>query len=264
MYVLAHLSDIHVGGPSAGSGERFSLAIDTINAMTRPVDRVLITGDLTHSSSSAEWSEFHERLDALTIPWTAIAGNHDLPDGQFGGHRSMTDGPLRFVLVDSSTGQFDGDDAAWLDAELRAHPDDRTVVALHHPPFETGIWWMDCNGIDGADRFEQIVRAHPQVFQVLTGHLHRPIHTQWGACSLWVSPSTAVSIAFDLDPQHVPAESSEGPSFSLHAYTDSTVISHIVPVGASARRTPLEADSPDLLDQFREIQSRRDSAFDRR
>jgi len=262
MYVLAHLSDIHVGGPSVGSGERFSLALDAVNAMTRPADRVLITGDLTHASSPAEWSEFHERLDALTIPWTAIAGNHDVPTGDLGGHRSLIDGPLRFVLIDSSTGRFAADDAAWLDAELTAHRADRTVVALHHPPFETGIWWMDCVGLKGMEEFEQVIRAHRQVIQVLAGHLHRPIHTQWGSCSLWVGPSTAVSIAFDLDPFHEPAESGEGPSFSVHAYTDTGVVSHVVPVGPSAERTPLEAGSPDFVNHLRSVQSQRTSVFD--
>lgn len=261
MYVLAHLSDIHVGGPSAGSGERFSLAIDTINAMTRPPDRVVLTGDLTHASTPAQWAEFHDRLDALTVPWTAIGGNHDLPVDEFTGHRTMTDGPLRFVLIDTGTGHFGDADATWLERELSSHPDDRTVIALHHPPFETGIWWMDCAGLVGAERFERVVRSQPQVIQVLAGHVHRPIHTQWNGCSLWVGPSTSVSVAVDLDPRHDPAETAEEASFSLHAYTDTAVVSHVVPVGPAARRVPIGTDSSEFVGQLREVQARRPTAF---
>ncbi len=261
-YLVAQLSDVHVGGPTAGSGERFSMAIDAINAMTRPPDRVLLTGDLTHRSTIEEWNEFEERIVALRVPWTAIAGNHDQTLDRLSGHRSMTDGPLRFVLVDSSSEVFDHADAEWLDAELSAHPDDRTVIAIHHPPFETGIWWMDCLGLAGADRFEAVVRTHSQVVQVLSGHVHRAIHTSWGSCSLWVCPSTSVSIAVDLDPEHVPADSDEPPSFSLHAYTSHGVVSHLVPVGPAARRTAIESDSPDFLESLRRMQADRSTPFD--
>jgi len=34
VYVIAQLSDIHLGGPHEGAGERFSAALDEINAMT--------------------------------------------------------------------------------------------------------------------------------------------------------------------------------------------------------------------------------------
>ncbi|MGA9278193.1 metallophosphoesterase [Ilumatobacter sp.] len=259
-YLVAQLSDTHVGGPSAGSGERLSMAIDTINAMTRQPDRVLLTGDLTHDGNAEQWNEFRHRLATLDAPWTAIAGNHDGALTDLAGHRTIDDGPIRFVLVDSGAGEFDIDDARWLDQELAGHRDDRIVVAIHHPPFETGIWWMDCAGLSGAGRFEEIVRRHPQVIQVLSGHVHHAIATRWGTCSLWVSPSTSVSIAVDLDPRHAPAETAEPPSFSLHAYTDRGVVSHVVPVGASAQRHLIEAS--DFLDELHRVQADRPTLFD--
>jgi 3',5'-cyclic AMP phosphodiesterase CpdA len=246
-YVLAQLTDTHVGGPAAGSGERLSLAIETINEMTRRPDRVLLTGDLTHDSTPEQWTEFQERLSALEVPWTAIPGNHDQTIEELAGHRAFDDGPLRFVLVDSANEEFDADDAEWLDHTLAGRPDDRTVVAIHHPPFETGIWWMDRLGMKGQRSFESVVRRHPQVEHVLCGHVHRPIQTRWASCTVWVCPSTAVSIAIDLDQRHSPAESVEPPSFSLHAYTDNGIVSHIVPVGPAADRTLIETRAPDFI-----------------
>ena len=190
-YVIAQLSDVHVGGPHAGSGERFSEAIAEINAMRRQPDLVLLTGDNTHNSTDAEWDEFTQRLTALNAPWEAINGNHDRTISAAAGHRVLDAGPLRLVLVDSSHDEFTTDDATWLDTELAARPDDVTVIAIHHPPFETGIWWMDCVGLEGADLFEQVVRRHRQVIKVLSGHVHRTIQTNWNGCSLWVSPSTS-------------------------------------------------------------------------
>lgn len=257
-YTVAQLSDLHVGGPSAGSGERLSQAISGINQMTRRPDLVVLTGDLTHDARPDEWAEVVRRLDDLSVPWEAIRGNHDVAIAELVGHRVVDAGPLRLVLMDSSSGVFTVDDAAWLERTLTDRPDERTVIAIHHPPFETGIWWMDCVGLAGAERFEQTVRRHTQVEQVLSGHVHRPIHTSWGSCSLWVCPSTSVTIAADLDPDHQPAETAEGPLFSLHAYTDRGIVSHLVPVGPHGERSPI--DEPDFVRWARGVQAERASA----
>ena len=256
-YVIAQLSDTHIGGPHAGSGERLSMAISEINAMGRPPDLVLLTGDLTHDGTTAQWDEVRSRLAELLPPWEAIRGNHDHDLPALAGHRTTEAGPLRLVLLDTSREVFTTDDAAWLDDQLRSDPRP-TIVALHHPPFETGIWWMDSIGLDGQRRFEDVVRRHAHVLKVLSGHVHRAIQTQWGSCSLWVGPSTAVAVAVDLDPAHAPAESAEPPAFSLHAYTaGGTIVSHVVPVGPTASRRTIEA--PELVERARGLQRTRRS-----
>lgn len=261
-YTIAQVSDIHIGGPVVDSGERFSMAVAEINAMTRPPDLVVLTGDLTDHGAAAEWDELLARLDPLRVPWEAIPGNHDRGiDALEGGHRSMAAGPLRLVLLDTSSDVFTEDDAAWLDTELSAHRDTSTVIALHHPPFETGIWWMDCVGLAGTAHLEAVVRSHPQTIKILAGHVHRLIQTNWGSCSLWVSPSTAMSAAPDLDPDHDPAETAEPPSFSLHHYTGSVIVSHLVPVGPAATRTPIGLVAPDFVAWARTVQRDRSGPF---
>ena len=170
-------------------------------------------------------------------------------------------GELRLVLLDTSDETFDDDDAAWLQTELSAHAEETTVVAIHHPPFEIGIWWMDCVGLKGAEKFEAVVRRHPQVIKVLSGHAHRAIQTNWGPCSLWVCPSTSVSVAVDLDPNHDPAETAEPPSFSLHIFTGEGIVSHVVPVGAAAQRTAIGDSAPEFIEWVRGEQAKRTSIF---
>jgi hypothetical protein len=120
---------------------------------------------------------------------------------------------------------------------------------------------MDCIGLEGADRFERVVRRHRQVIKVLSGHVHRTIQTNWDGCSLWVSPSTAVAIAPDLHPDHDPAETAEPPAFSLHAWTGRGIVSHVVPVGPSGRRRAIEPHAPDFVRRVRSIQRERHSLF---
>lgn len=261
VYVIAQLSDIHIGGPHQGSGERFSAALTEINDMARQPDLVLLTGDNTHNNTSDEWAEVKERLSVLNAPWVAINGNHDRSIEETAGHRTMQAGPLRLVLLDTSDDTFTSDDAAWLDAELASDATTPTVIAIHQPPFETGIWWMDCVGLKGRELFEEVVRGHEHVVKVLSGHVHRVIQTNWGSCSLWVCPSTSISVAGDLHPAHDPAETEEPPSFSLHAYTGEAIVSHVVPVGPAARRSPIEKVAPDFVKWVRTVQVERDSLF---
>ena len=233
-HLIAQLSDVHIGGPHADIGDRFSATIDTINAMTLAPDLVLLTGDLTHNGTAAEWQEFCEHLETLNVPWEAIPGNHDRGIQEISGNRAIDSGPLRLVLLDTSGDEFTEEDGDWLEAELASHSDKPTVIAVHQPPFETGIWWMDCVGLKGPDRLERVVRNHPQVVKVLSGHVHRLIQSNWGSCSLWACPSTSTAVAIDLDPNHGPAESAEPPAISLHAWTGSAMVSHVVPVGPPA------------------------------
>ena len=91
---VAHLSDIHVvgerygfrieGGRSGPRGnERLKQALAELDALhaRRPLDVVLITGDVTDAGRSSEWAEFidalapYPRLAELIV---ALPGNHDL------------------------------------------------------------------------------------------------------------------------------------------------------------------------------------------
>jgi 3',5'-cyclic-AMP phosphodiesterase len=260
-YLIAQISDVHIGSPTVGSGQRFSMAIDEINAMTRPPNLVLLTGDLTHSGTPDEWKEFNERVAALKTPWEAISGNHDRNITELAGNRAVDAGPLRLVLLDTSSDVFTEDDASWLESELTSHAQTPTIIAIHQPPFETGIWWMDCVGLKGSELVEAVVRRHPQVIKILSGHVHRLIQSNWGSCSLWVCPSTSVSIAADLDPNHDPAETAEAPTFSLHAHTGRSIVSHLVPVGSPAARTAIGDTAPAFIEWARGVQAKRESTF---
>jgi len=91
---VAHLSDLHVVGERYGyrmeagtHGPRGNRCIRrawrklaTIHAST-PVDRVLVTGDITDAGTRAEWAEFIDLLrgcPALRTRLSFVPGNHDV------------------------------------------------------------------------------------------------------------------------------------------------------------------------------------------
>ncbi|HKN31087.1 MAG TPA: metallophosphoesterase, partial [Roseiarcus sp.] len=91
---VAHVSDIHVVGERYGfrieSGrggprgnvrlERVMARLDALHAV-RPLDLVLVTGDMTDAGSSAEWAEFFDIVAAhpdLAARMLILPGNHDV------------------------------------------------------------------------------------------------------------------------------------------------------------------------------------------
>ena len=91
---VAHLSDIHIvgerygfriesgrGGPRGNERLRWVMARLEAEHAARPLDLVLITGDMTDAGRSAEWAEFFDILathPALAGRTLILPGNHDV------------------------------------------------------------------------------------------------------------------------------------------------------------------------------------------
>jgi 3',5'-cyclic AMP phosphodiesterase CpdA len=120
----------------------------------------------------------------------------------------------------------------WLDALLAEQHRRPTVLFLHHPPFATGIGFMDRIGLADADALKSVVARHPQIERLLSGHLHRAIQVRCAGTLASTAPSTMFQIALDLTPDGPPAFTLEPPGFQLHLWHEDTgLISHTVPVG---------------------------------
>src|SRR5262249_22179824 len=159
----------------------------------------LFTGDLTDFGGAGEYANLARLLAPLPMPFFLMPGNHDDPAAlraAFPSHAylrqreahvdyAIDDFELRIVALDStvpreSGGRLDAEQLSWLDDTLGAQPRKPTVVALHHPPFWTGIGHMDAIGLANARSLEQVIARHPQVERVVSGHLHRAIVARFG------------------------------------------------------------------------------------
>jgi 3',5'-cyclic AMP phosphodiesterase CpdA len=214
--LLAQLSDLHISTPDTAIGrflhpvERLHSAIDILNDLDRPLDALVITGDLVDTGSAEEYRLLRTELDRCRFDWYVLSGNHDLPEGfatQFGDRPGVESGPpfqwvvdrhpLRLIgldttLADRNDGALDAERLDWLSNTLAAAPDHPTVVAMHHPPVATGMWWMEYTGLDGATDLKRIVADNPQVVRVICGHVHRDVSTTWGTTVV----SSAKSLVF--------------------------------------------------------------------
>jgi 3',5'-cyclic AMP phosphodiesterase CpdA len=250
---LAQLTDLHVQAPGAvndlgyDSNAAVAVAVERVVGLSPLPDAIVLTGDLTDHGTAVEF----EHLLALLAPWEMpilpIAGNHDerlgLADAFPGIERH---GPepfwqwirdlegIRLIGIDTTIeGRHDGELCAtrldWLDAELAAAPDRPTIICMHHPPFRTGIWWMDAGGLrTGADDLRAVVARHRQVRRIICGHHHRSIITSWGSTVVSVAPSTSHQIHFDLVPESPARCSDEEAAFHLHVCDGDDVVTHVV------------------------------------
>jgi 3',5'-cyclic-AMP phosphodiesterase len=243
--LIGQITDIHIGfapdNPDEPNMRRLEAVLgQLVNGPNRP-DLLLLTGDLTE-------------LQTCPIPVWPIPGNHDeraafaeffpqvtLTDGF--AHYAIDAGDLRILMLDTIEsgrhgGAFCTSRAAWLSAELQAHRDRPTVIAMHHPPFAAGIDWMDPDPAEAwIARFAEATRGYDQIQAVLCGHLHRPIVTRWNGAPLIVCPSSAPALALDLrsvDPDQPDGRAlitDEPPAYALHRWDGDSFVTHFESVG---------------------------------
>jgi 3',5'-cyclic-AMP phosphodiesterase len=224
-------------------------AVEHVNRLDPQPDLVLLTGDLVNEGLPEQYVHLRKLLEPLRAPYHLVPGNHDLTDelraafpeqvaGDGTRADSVIEGPLRVVTLDSSRypepgGSLDAEQLEWLDKTLAAAPEQPTVVAVHHPPFATGIAHMDAMGLDAASAagLAAVVAEHPQVERVLSGHLHRTISRRFAGTLAMTAPSTAHAVQLDLG-NGPAAWNHEPPAILLHLWTPSGgVVTHLEVIG---------------------------------
>lgn len=256
--LIAQITDVHIGfdpgNPDELNMQRLRAVIDRLVSGPNRPDLLLMTGDLTESGDAESYARLAEAVRACPFPVWPMTGNHDerapllaaFPqtpsEGGFVHYVIELEG-LRLVVLDTLEpgrhgGAFCAARADWLRAVLAKDGETPAIIAMHHPPFESGITWLD--GVESEPwiaRFANAVAGFPQVKGIIAGHLHRTIHTQWNGLSLSVCQSTAPAVALDLTPIDADRPddreliTSELPGYALHRWDGARLITHVESIG---------------------------------
>ncbi len=271
--LIAQITDCHIVEP----GELFADRVDSAAALRRAIevvnglrplpDVVLATGDLVNDGRPAQYDHLMQLLAGLDVEVVLpCPGNHDdrgelrrrfsnvLPTGR--AHEPIDyvvdDHAVRLIGLDTIIpGRHDGHvthaQMSWLDGRLAAAPDRPTLVFQHHPPFPSGIPWMDRDcGFDGATIEAEVLARHRNVEAVVCGHLHRSIHRRFGGTVASCWPSTGPQLSLDLVEGH-PRYTDEPAAVALHRFEPGTGLSsHLVPVVDAEPWTPIWTTPDDL------------------
>jgi 3',5'-cyclic-AMP phosphodiesterase len=257
--LIAQISDLHIKPPGSLAYGRVDTAaalarcVAALNAFRPRPDFVVISGDLADTPVAEEYQHLQRLLAPLQLPFAGIPGNHDsrelmraaLPSAAY----ASPSGPLNqrieiagldLLLLDSSVhgkphGQLDAPTLQWLDAALASSSDRPALVFLHHPPFLTGIGHMDRQNLRNAADLAAIVRRHPRVQRIATGHVHRATLTTFAGVATTICPAPNHAVDLDLAEQREPSFRVEPPAFHLHAWWPGEgfgdVVTHQVPIG---------------------------------
>ena len=246
--LIAQLTDTHVVAWDTDTelyvdnNARAADAVAMLNAEVPTPAAVVMTGDLVNDARPEEYAVLTELLAPLRIPVLPLPGNHDdrslvrttfadfeWADSEHLSWVQVVDG-VRIVGLDSTHpgnhgAEFDAERADWLASVLAAPHAGATVLAMHHPPFVTGIEWMDRAGFSGLDALVEIVSSS-SVDRIICGHMHRPIGAAVGGVATQVAMSTVQHVALDLDPTAMVSLVRDPVGYQLHRVDGVDVVTH--------------------------------------
>jgi len=270
--LIAQVTDPHIKAEGRLAYRRVDTAanlarcVNHLTGLDEAPDVVLMTGDLTDFGREEEYRLLRRLLAPLTMPVHVIPGNHDersnfrrafsdhsyLPaEGDL--HYALEDYPLRMIGLDTTIpgrpeGEMNAERLAWLDQRLAERPGVPTVLFMHHPPILTGIRHMDVQNCANADALAELLGRHPQVFQILCGHVHRSIHRQWAGVTVSIAPSASHYVALDLSEESPREFYLEPPTVHLHQWADGALTTHLSFIGEFDGPYPFYDEHGNLID----------------
>ena len=239
-FVVAHLTDTHLGIP--GAAARVRLVLDHLRAMSPRPDVLLVSGDVADHGFPEEYAEARAVLDTWDGVLATCPGNHDVRAAYAAAfcHDGPTEtvvahGGRRLVLLDSlvdavdgvrtDPGHLDPASLAWLDERL-VEDDSPAFVVLHHPPVDLGLGLMDPIKLDNGPELAAVVARHPHVVATLVGHAHTMCTTTFAGRPLLVGGGSVSTVTHDAEA--LPVLWMDAPvTFALHLHgDDGSLVTH--------------------------------------
>jgi Icc protein len=243
------MSDLHLVSPgqlshSIDTTARLDLAVAHINEFHNDAAFCILAGDLTDIGDAASYARLADHTASLPMPLHMTLGNHDDRGAfaaQFGQDKLSETGyadriiddesGYRIIMLDTLIADTDAGDLApvqleFLQNALDTAHDRPVIIVMHHNPAPFGVP-MDFIRLGNAEEFAAIAQSHPDIRQVITGHVHKST-----AGSFRGLPFTTISgNHYNLLPRLVDSFSDiprvEGPGqIGVVLATDDTVVVH--------------------------------------
>jgi Icc protein len=234
MVLLAQISDIHIDG-TARASERATRVMEYLRALPRPVDALLVTGDIADHGDPAEYEEA-ARILVAPFPVLPCPGNHDvraayrkaLLDEDADGapvNRVHHVGGVAVLMCDSSIpgrseGLLDTETLEWIGTTLDSLPGGtRALVAFHHPPVVLHHPFLDGVRLTHEDRLAALLDKHPEVVALLTGHAHTAAASTFAGRPLLVAPAVTWTLRLPWEGEDV-VDRAQPPGLAFHVLGD--------------------------------------------
>ncbi len=235
-------------GRHVDSRKLFERSITRILSLTPKPDLVILSGDLAETGVAEEYDFIAAQVSRLACKVIAVPGNHDLRGemlrklpqcvtAQEGGYLNIVNDehPVRVIGLDTIVpdkvhGELCEQRLAWLGDVLSKRNGKPTLIAMHHPPFKTGLKGMDNYGIKrGLAEFIEIVTKHAKTISaIVCGHAHRMIIANIAGVPVLLSPSSAFPFELELGDRPSLNFVEEPQQFLVHTWHhDAGLVSHV-------------------------------------
>ena len=224
MTTILQISDTHIlpEGPlvsnvldTASSLEKLIIRINQLRVKHNDIECILVSGDISEDGSSDSYQRFKSIMSLLELPIYVIPGNHDAREnmreafiaeniftktGPLNWHKKI--GHINLIGLDTLVeGQGGGylmpESLEYLEKTLNNIKSEPTMLALHHPPFETGIQFMDSIGLKNTNEFKTIISNFNGELRVVCGHIHCMMVANLNNHIAISSPSPSSSFEYD-------------------------------------------------------------------
>jgi Icc protein len=245
LVLIVQITDMHVSVPGKLFGKRvdsraaFERTISRVLSLKPQPDLVLLSGDLVETGVAEEYDFIVPQIARLACPVLAVPGNHDIRDEmlrklpqcvqqQSGGHLSFVHDelPVRIIGLDTIIpGDVHGEICerrlAWLH-DVLPKSNKPTMIAMHHPPFLTGLVAMDNYGIiRGLPEFKAIIAEHSKtICAIVCGHAHRMIAGNISGVPVLLAPSSAFPFELNLEEKPSLNFIGEPQQFLVHTWSE--------------------------------------------
>lgn len=227
MTTILQISDTHIVPEGALVSGRLETAapfrrlvqrITDIRDQIGAVDAVLISGDVSDDGSAESYQRFKEILAPLDLPFYVIPGNHDAREpmrvafcddgylsetGKLNWHRQI--GDIHLIGLDTliegeKDGMLDALTLAYLDDALASIGHNPVLLAMHHPPFRTGVRFMDDIGFKNSAELLELLSGFGGELRIVCGHIHCMMMVSVGGHISISAPSPSSCFALDTRP----------------------------------------------------------------
>lgn len=212
---VIQISDCHVQtDPEAElkgvrTREGFERVLEDIESRYPAVDRLVITGDLTHDELATTYESIADRLTGWRERLLVLPGNHDdreLLADRFAERVRRVAGRVVFVedLADwtlvgldshwpgNTAGELGEEQLSWLRGVLGERTQRPVCLFIHHPPLAVGSPWLDRIGLVDSARLIELLTGFPQAGLVCCGHIHQERVVVGRGMTLLTCPATGV------------------------------------------------------------------------
>ena len=196
---ILQITDMHVEAPP----ELVSGRLDTARLLEKaidsilegwhqfgPIDVLIATGDISDSGDAESYSFFRQQIERLPASTLVIPGNHDRRESL---RACFSDAPympvagklhwvhdlsdvhivgLDTLIEGKGGGEIDADTLEFLAAALDEADETPVLIAMHHPPFQCGIRFMDAIGLEGIQGLSDVLQNRSNEIRLVCGHVH--------------------------------------------------------------------------------------------